>query len=121
MMHDRRSFSVTNVESAEELARTLTEHTWTLCSGFRLGRYLFLNDPTSEDGAQEYAVFREPAGTSKRYRQVKSITFSWCSYEHALGYIRRVLHRRVRRTGLGNSEPSGTTWRPGERYPAGVQ
>jgi hypothetical protein len=90
-MHHRRTFSVTTVESAEELARTLTEYTWTLCTGFRLGGYLFLNDSTSEDGAQEYVVLREPGGSPEPYRQVESITFSWCSYEQALGYVRRVL------------------------------
>lgn len=105
MMHDRRIFSATTVESAEELARTLTEHTWTLCSGFRLGRYLFLNDSTSEDGAQEYAVFREPEGSLELYRQVESITYSWCSYEQALGYVRRVLKGEFDGAGLETPAP----------------
>ena len=50
-----------------------------------------MNDSTCEDGAQEYAVFREPSGSLELYRQVESITFSWCSYEQALGCVRRVL------------------------------
>ena len=89
MMHERRRFSVSPVKSAHDLARKLTAHTWTLCSGFRLSGYLFLNDATCEDGAQEYAVFREPHGSLDLYRQVESITFSWCSYEEALGLIVR--------------------------------
>jgi len=91
MMHERRSFCVGPAKSAEDLAKKLTGQTWTLCTGFRLGGYLFLNDATHEDGAQEYAVFREPRGPLEMYRQVESITMSWCSYDKALGYIRRVL------------------------------
>ena len=90
-MHGQRRYFVSSAPSAEELARKLTAHTWTLCTGFRLGGYLFLNDSTHEDGAQEYAIYREPKGTLELFRQVESITFSWCSYEEALGYITRVL------------------------------
>jgi hypothetical protein len=44
--------------------------TWTLCSAFRVGSLTLFNDATSEDGAQEYAVFREGV-------QVESLTCSW--------------------------------------------
>jgi hypothetical protein len=51
--------------------------------------YLFLNDATSADGAQEYAVIRPlPNG---EYLQIESITFSWCRAQQALDYIRQVL------------------------------
>jgi hypothetical protein len=80
MIHLDRTFFVTDVETAEDLAEKLTEQTWTLCTGFRLDNLLFLNDSFSEDGAQEYAVIRDN-------RQVESITFSWVNSERALELI----------------------------------
>ncbi len=89
MFHSKRRWCVAPVESAEVLAEKLTEHTWTLCTAFSLGGYLFLNDATSEDGAQEYAVLKvSEAGV---HIQVESITFSWCTRERALELIREVL------------------------------
>ena len=58
-MHIRRRWCVSAVATAEELAEKLTQHTWTLCTGFFVPthpRYLFLNDATHEDGAGEYGV-----------------------------------------------------------------
>jgi hypothetical protein len=81
MLHPKRLFQVTEVTSAEELAQKLTEMTWTLCQGFRLGELLFVNDSFSEDGAQEYAVFRGD-------EQVESVTFGWCKEARALELIR---------------------------------
>jgi hypothetical protein len=81
MMHKNRRFSISDVPEAE-LANKLVNYSWTLCTGFRCKGFLFLNDATSEDGAQEYAVIRE--GDSV---QVESITFSWCSLEEAIGHI----------------------------------
>lgn len=77
MMHKQRVFSVVSVYHGEDispasLASLLTRHSWTLCSGFRLGHLLFVNDATSEDGAQEFAVFDERLG-----KQVESLTCSW--------------------------------------------
>lgn len=88
MMHRRRTWCVGPVASAEELARMLTEITWCLCNGFELDGYWFLNDATSEDGAQEYAVVKKegPNGTPV---QVESITMSWCSEAQALEHIRK--------------------------------
>jgi len=40
----------------------------------------FLNDSTSPDGAQEYAVFRNG-------HQIESITFGWCSEAEAMKII----------------------------------
>ena len=60
MMHKNRVHCVGPVASAEELARMLTERTWTLCSGFYVeghDAYLFLNDSTCEDGAGEFSVY----------------------------------------------------------------
>lgn len=90
MMHSRRTFCVCPVETADELAEKLTAHTWTLCTAFRLRDYLFLNDSTGEDGAQEYAVVHAPTDRGPA-RQVESITFGWCDRAKALDYIRRTL------------------------------
>lgn len=93
MMHSRRMFSVSVVESAEELAHKLTVHNWTLCTGFCVRgheEYLFLNDATNEDGAGEFGVIKGGIDAASR-QQLESITFSWCSYDKALEYIQQSL------------------------------
>lgn len=93
MLHERRTFHVADVDSVEDLAEKLTQHTWTLGTAFRLTAgdqvLLFLNDSTSEDGAQEYAVF-VPDG-----RQLESITFGWCDESRAEDLVREVLAGKV--------------------------
>jgi hypothetical protein len=99
MMHSRRTFYVCPVETADELAEKLTAHTWALCTAFRLRDHLFLNDSTSEDGAQEYAVVHGLArfagviagAVGGPAIQVESITFGWCDRAKALDSIRRTL------------------------------
>ncbi len=91
MFHEKRTWCVTPAESAEALARNLTERAWTLCTGFELTGYLFLNDSTSEDGASEWAVVRKPRGPGEPFLQVESITFGWCSYEKGLSYVQRAI------------------------------
>lgn len=88
MLHTKRRWCVAPVASAEVLAEKLSEHTWTLCTAFQLGGYLFLNDSTSEDGAQEYAVLKVAAAA---HIQIESITFGWCKPDRALELIREVL------------------------------
>lgn len=83
--HQSRRWSVVPIEEAAQLAHLLTERTWTCCQGFRHAGYLYLNDATSEDGAQEYAVIREADG-----RQVESITFSWLDTERAVEHIANI-------------------------------
>jgi hypothetical protein len=87
MMHKGRVFSISDVSTPEDLAEKLTQHTWTGCTGFRLGKLLFLNDATCADGAQEYAVIMD----GLQPIQVESITFSWCNYEKALELIRECM------------------------------
>lgn len=82
MLFPNRKHVVCDVESAEVLAEKLTQHSWCCCTGFRLGGYLFLNDSTSPDGAQEFAVVRE-----EDMKQIESITFGWCDQAKALQYI----------------------------------
>lgn len=93
MIFPRRVHHVVDVPSVEALAEKLTNHTWTLCTGFRLTVgdrvLLFLNDSTGEDGAQEYGVFA-PDG-----RQLESITFGWCDQSRAEELLRHVLAGRV--------------------------
>lgn len=91
MVHTKRVYCVGPVASPEELAEKLTRHTWTRCTGFELGGYLFLNDSFSEDGAQDYAVLKKPTTPGSLPCQVESITFGWCDYAQALDYMRRVL------------------------------
>jgi hypothetical protein len=50
---------------------------------------VFLNDATSEDGAQEYGALKVTG--EGRFVQVESITFSWCSQERALEHIGAVI------------------------------
>ena len=59
MIHTKRRWMVSVVDSPQTLAEMLTDRTWTLCSGFTVAgheEYLFLNDAFHADGAQEYAV-----------------------------------------------------------------
>jgi hypothetical protein len=94
MLHNNRHWVVGDVATPEDLAQKLTEHTWCGCNGFRVEgtEYLFLNDATSGDGAQEYGAIKRLHGTEgARWLQVESLTFSWCTYESALALIRKVL------------------------------
>ena len=90
MMHKRRLWTVAYVSTIRDLAEKLTERSWCLCTGFQIGGYAFLNDATSEDGAQEYAVIRtdkllftktdRPRNQNERVYtvdQVESVTASW--------------------------------------------
>lgn len=85
MMHDNRAFVVYDAPSAPWLAHALTQRTWTTCQGFRYGGVVFLNDSTSADGAQEYAIYDERARL-----QIESITFGWCDEAKALDYVQRL-------------------------------
>ncbi len=91
MMHAKRIWTLAPVASAEELAAKLTGFGWCLCSGFFVDGHedlLFLNDSTSEDGAQEYAAVRREA---EGCFQVESVTFGWMTRERALDVIRALL------------------------------
>lgn len=94
MLHADRICSVSEVDSAEELARNLKETTWCCCQAFRIAghpRYVWLNDSTSAEGALEYAVCC--LGLAKGdIRQIESITFGWCDYEKSLQFIRETLN-----------------------------
>ena len=72
MWHDKRRFAVGTVETAEELAEKLRQHTWTLCTGFRFNGHLWLNDSISEDSIEEYALVRE-----SDMHQIETLTVGW--------------------------------------------
>ena len=80
--HTMRIWGVSDEPSAPELAAKLAHRSWTTCTGFRHAGYLFLNDATSENGAQEYAVVKEATG-----QQVESLTVSWMEYPRVLAHI----------------------------------
>lgn len=91
MMHANRVWCVTPKASPEEVARLLSEATWTLCTAIGLSCYLFLNDSTGEEAAQEYAVLKRPAEPGGPHVQVESITFGLCDEAKALDYVRKVI------------------------------
>ena len=75
MLHKRRAFDVTAIDDTKALAEKLFQHTWCGCTGFRLTGprpLLLLNDSSSPDAAQEYAVFDELTT-----QQIESLTISW--------------------------------------------
>jgi len=86
MIHIKRTYAIGIVESIPQLAEKLSNCTWTLCQGFELSEYLFLNDSFSENGAQEYAVINKES-----LMQVESITFSWMSGKESEKMILRIL------------------------------
>lgn len=88
MLHTNRVWCVSPVASIEELTQKLSEMSWCGCTGFELDGYLFLNDSTSPDAIQEFAFVKR---NGDDFRQVETITTSWCDQDQLLGYIRRTL------------------------------
>ena len=74
MFHSKRTYRVIECNDVDELAKMLGE-SQCLCTGYKCQGVLFLNDSTSEDGAQEYAIVlprKDGLGL-----QVESVTYSW--------------------------------------------
>ncbi len=93
MLHDDRIWSVSKIESAEELARMLTEMTWCCCKAFSVRgdpQYVWVNDSTSTDRLQEYGVLKRNCSDGK-IMQIESITFSCCNCDQALRFIQMTL------------------------------
>lgn len=89
MVHKTRVWGVAECLSAAELAYKLTAKSWTPCTGFRLGDYLFLSDSFGGDSAEEFGVVHDDGAAE--LQQVESITFSWCTLEQARAYIEKAL------------------------------
>jgi hypothetical protein len=68
MLHTR-PHKIEDFADADDLAHKLSTQVHALDAGFRFGGYLWLNDSTSEDALQEYAIVRERDGL-----QVESYT-----------------------------------------------
>jgi len=85
MLHSQRVWAVKPVPECdvEKLAEDLTEMTWCGCCGFELAKFYLLNDSTSPDGAQEYAIVRKTD-----LKQVESVTFGWMSEKETLEYLK---------------------------------
>ena len=99
MFHDTRTWGEpVAVDTPADLAEKLTDHTWTLCTAWRLGDLLFLNDSLSEDGAGEWAVVRNG-------RQIESITFGWCSPPRALELINALVDGSLTGADYGAANP----------------
>ena len=90
MLHTDRVWCVTPATSKEELARELTDRIWFGCTGFEIEDYLFLNDSTSPDAIQEFAIVHRHAD-GRSYLQLESITVGWCDEPQMLHYIESAL------------------------------
>jgi len=90
MFFENREYGIRTVTSAEELTRQLHDMSWTLCTGFRLGDVLYLNDASSENGAGEWAVLEVAAELSDAIEavQFESVTFGWMDEDETLASIR---------------------------------
>ena len=84
MIHHHRKFGVTVFDSLDQLTQELTDRTWTLCTCFAYQGLLLANDSFSEDGAQEYAVYKDG-------RQIESLTVSWMTRESLAEVIQSLL------------------------------
>ena len=83
----KRKWCVEDVPDAETMAHELKRHaSLTLCTGFRVHGYLFLNDATHEDGAQEYAVLKEAT-----FVQIEWLTVSWMSFDDLRATIQAIV------------------------------
>ena len=103
MLHKFRTWQVSVVESAEELADKLNKErgSWVLCQAFAVEgseEYVFLNDSTSEDSPVEFAVVRYTTPDEEfeftwpfECIQLESITFGWSTKERSLDYINRAI------------------------------
>lgn len=106
MLHDNRKWNAA-FQAADDLANVLAgelssplgkpnprHQTFALCTAFRCGDLVLVNDSISEDGAQEYAVLaprsklRQEDGDDG-YVQIDSWTVSWMNPQrirHLLGF-----------------------------------
>jgi hypothetical protein len=84
MLHERRVYQVAEFPTVEALAREIMRvSTWTLCSAFAAEGLTLFNDSLSENGAQEYAVYRGE-------KQIESLTTSWMTEEQLVALLREL-------------------------------
>ncbi len=81
MNHPNRVFSITEVPDLKILAIQMFHDSLSICSGYQLDEFLFLNDSFSEDGKQEFAVLKINDG---ELIQIETITFLNWSFSYRL-------------------------------------
>ncbi len=81
MMHKDRQWGVATMLDNDEIAEKLSEYSYTRCTAFKTAAgIVWANDSTNENAIQEYGVLQRDEGTGE-WRQLESITTSWCSTE----------------------------------------
>lgn len=73
MFFERRRYRVKEFYDIDDLAKKLTETTSCHCTGFKFSGVWFLNDASSEDGAQEYAAVILRRSPSDKTRMASSL------------------------------------------------
>ena len=85
MIHHDRVYGVEDVRDVKTLANKLFHYTWTGCTGYQLGEYLFLNDSFDLNGIQEFAVLKIEDG---ELIHIETIAISnWSFKEHHLELV----------------------------------
>lgn len=105
MLHTTRRWNVITLGPLQ-LAHRLANNSWTLCTGFRCEGLLWLNDSTSEDAVQEYAVVRESDG-----KQIESITI----WDRGPREVEKVLEQQEYLSVDPDSFPCLSGWELGDR------
>lgn len=104
MRHPSRGFRIDAVDSVDELSERLAAADRCLCSGFRFGAYLFLNDSDEGDPTPEYAVVKSPEEPDEPHLQIYTLRPASGDFRRAAALLRR-LHdasRQRRGSPLGN-------------------
>ncbi len=92
----RRVYDIKSCNTEEMFSDLVHTKTWTLCTGWRVGDTLYLNDSTSEDGAQEYAVLRvQPRNGRLFAKQFESVTFGWMTLEEIKDFIEQTWNANI--------------------------
>ena len=84
MLHENRTFGVSDVARPGDLVAKFKGDVsvWCGCTGWRHKGWLWLNDSTSPDAIQEYAVVHE--GTMVQW---ESLTITWMSADEIRKFI----------------------------------
>jgi len=90
-MHERRVWGEPVEVTLDEFADKVTRFTWTNCTAWRVGEYVFVNDATGGDGGQEYAVLKQDRAGD--WWQVESWTCSWMDVEDVRKHFGRLAER----------------------------
>jgi hypothetical protein len=96
MMHKNRRYCLGSYTQIDLLVEQLKEHSWTLCTAFRLGNIILANDSIHEDSLQEYAMLevleeRNQAG-DMLVRSFESLTVSWIDADKMYRYLVEYQH-----------------------------